>query len=77
MKRWLAGVALVCASGWAGADETPAPSPSVAGAGWAKAYGYPVHVVYSVNGRAEIDARYWLIRDASGHWQIPAICTVR
>jgi len=118
MKRWLAGVALVCASGWAGADETPAPAPSVAaikaciqqmdignqwsfawkvveveaarhprnsyealyapaGAGWANAYGYPVHVVYSVNGRAEIDARYWLIRDASGHWQIPAICTVR
>jgi hypothetical protein len=48
-----------------------------AGAGWANAYGYPVHVVYSINGRADIDAVYWLIRDASGHWQIPAICTVR
>jgi hypothetical protein len=41
------------------------------------AYGYPVHVVFSVNGRADIDAVYWLIGDASGHWQIPAICTVR
>lgn len=41
------------------------------------AYGYPVHVVFSVNGRADIDAVYWLITDASGHWQIPAICTVR
>ncbi|HEY6456986.1 MAG TPA: hypothetical protein VIY90_17060 [Steroidobacteraceae bacterium] len=47
------------------------------GAGWANSYGYPIHVVYSVNGRANIDAVYWLIRDASGHWQIPAICTVR
>jgi hypothetical protein len=47
------------------------------GGGWANAYGYPVHVVYSLNGRADIDAVYWLIRDAGGHWQIPAICTVR
>ena len=46
------------------------------GAGWANAYGYPVHVVYSLNGRADIDAVYWLIRDTAGHWQIPAICTV-
>jgi len=49
-------------------------SPAVAG--WANLYGYPVHVVYSVNGRADIDAVYWLIRDANGHWQIPAICTI-
>ncbi len=41
------------------------------------AYGYPVHVVYSLNGRSEIDASYWLFRDAGGHWQIPAICTIR
>jgi hypothetical protein len=41
------------------------------------AYGYPVHVVFSVNGRADIDAVYWLIGDAGGHWQIPAICTLR
>ncbi len=47
------------------------------GASAYKAYGYPVHVVYRVNGRADIDAVYWLIRDAGGHWQIPAICTVR
>ena len=47
------------------------------GAGWANAYGYPVHVVYSLDGRPDIDAIYWLIRDPSGHWQIPAICTVR
>jgi hypothetical protein len=40
------------------------------------AYGYPVHVVFSINGRADIDAVYWLIGDAGGHWQIPAICTV-
>lgn len=40
-------------------------------------YGYPVHVVFSINGRANIDAEYWLIRDAGGHWQIPAICTLR
>jgi hypothetical protein len=46
------------------------------GAGWATAYGYPVHVVYSLNGRADIDAVYWLIRDARGHWQIPALCTM-
>jgi hypothetical protein len=48
-----------------------------AGAGWANVYGYPVHVVYRFNGRADIDATYWLIRDARGNWQIPAICTVR
>jgi hypothetical protein len=47
------------------------------GSARANAYGYPVHVVFSVNGRADIDAVYWLIRDAGGHWQIPAICTVR
>lgn len=46
------------------------------GAGRANSYGYPVHVVFSVNGH-DIDAVYWLIRDAGGHWQIPAICTVR
>ena len=40
------------------------------------AYGYPVHVVFSINGRADIDAVYWLIGDAGGHWQIPAICTL-
>jgi hypothetical protein len=47
-----------------------------AGTGRDNAYGYPVHVVFSVNG-TDIDAVYWLIRDGSGHWQIPAICTVR
>jgi hypothetical protein len=47
------------------------------GPGRSIAYGYPVHVVYSLNGHADIDAVYWLIRDASGHWQIPAICTIR
>lgn len=41
------------------------------------AYGYPVHVVFNVNARAHIDAVYWLIEDAGGHWQIPAICTLR
>jgi hypothetical protein len=39
-------------------------------------YGYPVHVIFSVNGGADIDAVYWLVRDASGHWQIPAVCTL-
>jgi|SRR5580658_9986560 hypothetical protein len=48
-----------------------------AGEGRAKAYGYPVHVRYSVKGHADIDAIYWLIRDAGGHWQIPAICTMK
>jgi hypothetical protein len=48
-----------------------------AGAGRSALYGYPVHVVFSVNGHADIDAVYWLIRDPGGHWQIPAICTVR
>jgi hypothetical protein len=48
-----------------------------AGAAFANLYGYPVHVVFSVNGRPNIDAVYWLVRDAAGHWQIPAICTVR
>ena len=43
----------------------------------ARLYGYPVHVMYSVNGRADIDAVYWLVRDAGGRWQIPAICTMR
>lgn len=48
-----------------------------AGEARAKLYGYPVHVMYNVNGQADIDAMYWLVRDAGGHWQIPAICTVR
>jgi hypothetical protein len=48
-----------------------------AAAAWANLYGYPVHVVFSVNGRPDIDSIYWLIRDAGGHWQIPAICTLR
>ena len=47
------------------------------GAGRANLYGYPVHVVFSVNSMTDIDAVYWLIRDAGGHWQIPAICTLR
>jgi hypothetical protein len=46
-------------------------------AGRSNAFGYPVHVVYGVNGRADIDAMYWLIKDARGHWQIPAICTIQ
>jgi hypothetical protein len=37
-------------------------------------YGYPVHVVYSLVGLAEIDSVYWFIRDADGHWEIPAVC---
>jgi hypothetical protein len=40
-------------------------------------YGYPVHVVYTLNGGAEIDSVYWIIRDARGVWQIPAICQLR
>jgi hypothetical protein len=40
-------------------------------------YGYPVHVVYSLVGLADIDSVYWLIRDASGHWEIPAVCVLR
>jgi hypothetical protein len=40
-------------------------------------YGYPVHVVYSLVGLADIDSVYWLIRDAAGHWEIPAICVLR
>lgn len=39
-------------------------------------YGYPVHVVYSLAGLAEVDAVYWLMQDANGHWQIPAICSI-
>jgi hypothetical protein len=125
MKRVMAlQGALLCAvascgmSGWANAEEAPAPPPAAgdikacikqmdfgdhwsfewklleigaprhprnsyealyapAGAGRSALYGYPVHVVFSVNGRADIDAVYWLIRDPGGHWQIPAICTVR
>jgi hypothetical protein len=40
-------------------------------------YGYPVHVVYSLVGLADIDSVYWLIRDANGHWEIPAVCVLR
>jgi hypothetical protein len=40
-------------------------------------YGYPVHVIYSLVGLADIDSVYWLIRDAAGHWEIPAICVLR
>jgi hypothetical protein len=46
------------------------------GAGRRADYGYPVHVVYSLVGLADIDSVYWLIRDAGGHWQIPAICVM-
>jgi hypothetical protein len=115
--RLLAGAALACMSGWATAEEAPAPPPSIddikacirqmdtaskwsfdwkrlevgmprrarnsyealyapAGAARANLYGYPVHVVFSVNGHADIDSVYWLVRDAAGHWQIPALCTL-
>lgn len=47
-----------------------------AGSARASLYGYPVHVVFSVNGRADIDSIYWLVRDSAGHWQIPAICSL-
>jgi hypothetical protein len=47
------------------------------GEGRREDFGYPVHVVYSVVGIAEIDSVYWLIRDTSGHWEIPAICVLR
>jgi hypothetical protein len=40
-------------------------------------YGYPIHVAYTLNGGAQIDSIYWLIRDARGVWQIPAICQLR
>lgn len=46
------------------------------GSARANLYGYPVHVVFSVNGHADIDSVYWLVRDAAGHWQIPAVCTL-
>ncbi len=39
-------------------------------------YGYPIHVVYDLVGLARIDSIYWLIRDANGRWQIPAICVL-
>jgi hypothetical protein len=48
-----------------------------AGGGRDNAYGYPVHVMYSLNGLKDIDAVYWLIRDTRGHWQIPAVCTIQ
>jgi len=47
------------------------------GAGRRSDYGYPVHVVYSLVGLAEIDSVYWLIRDAAGHWEIPAVCVLK
>ena len=47
-----------------------------AGSARAPLYGYPVHVVFSVNGHADVDSVYWLVRDAAGHWQIPAICAL-
>ncbi len=37
--------------------------------------GYPVHVVYVLNGQWTIDAEYFVIRNAAGRWQIPAVCT--
>jgi len=37
-------------------------------------YGYPVHVKFRLNDAADIDAVYWLIRNAKGAWQIPAVC---
>ena len=40
-------------------------------------YGYPVHVVYDLVGLATIDSVYWLIRDANGHWEIPAVCVLK
>ncbi len=47
------------------------------GEGRRSEFGYPVHVVYSLVGLAEIDSVYWIIRDASGHWEIPAVCVLR
>jgi hypothetical protein len=117
--RWrlLAGVVLAGMSGWAIAEEVPAPPPSTddikacirqmdiankwsfdwkrlevgtprrarnsyealyapAGSARATLYGYPVHVIFSVNGHQDIDSVYWLVRDAAGHWQIPALCSL-
>ncbi len=38
--------------------------------------GYPVHVVYSFAGLANVDKEYWIIRNESGKWQIPLLCTL-
>jgi hypothetical protein len=37
--------------------------------------GYPVRVVYVLNGQWTIDAEYFVIKNAAGRWQIPAVCT--
>ncbi len=37
--------------------------------------GYPVHVVYVLNGQWTIDTEYFVIKNAAGRWQIPAVCT--
>jgi hypothetical protein len=49
---------------------------SLGGGGQQDRYGYPVHVVYTLNGATTIDAQYWIMRNARGAWQIPAICTL-
>jgi hypothetical protein len=36
--------------------------------------GYPVHVSYVLNGKWPIEADYFLVRNAAGHWQIPTLC---
>lgn len=37
--------------------------------------GYPVRVVYVLNGQWTIDTEYFVIKNAAGRWQIPAVCT--
>jgi hypothetical protein len=69
---------------WRRIDIGPARHPqnpvealnAFGGPGVPDGFGYPVHVAYSLRGLTDIDAVYWMIQDAAGHWQIPALCVL-
>jgi hypothetical protein len=56
--------------------RNPLEALAFGGVGVPDNYGYPVRVAYSLNGLADFDTTYWIIRNAGGQWEIAALCVL-
>jgi hypothetical protein len=56
--------------------RNPLEALAFGGAGVPNNYGYPVRVVFNLNGWADVDTTYWIIQNPGGHWEIAALCVL-
>jgi hypothetical protein len=56
--------------------RNPLEALAFGGVGVPNGYGYPVHVVFNLNGWADFDTTYWIIKNPGGRWEIAALCVL-